>query len=51
MTIGPEGGRKVKLQIGLVQFGPSTFNCFNLITQISKSNQFYPFESFIYLKF
>lgn len=51
MTIGPEGGRKVNLQISPVQFGPSTSNCFNLILQISKSNQFYPFESIIYLKF
>lgn len=51
MTIGPEGGRKVKLQIGPVQFGPSTINCFHLIPQISKSNQFYPFEYIICLKF
>ena len=51
MTIGPEGGKKVKLQIDPVQFGPSTINCFNLIPQLSKSNQFYPFESIICLKF
>ena len=51
MTIGPKGARKVKLQIDPVQFGPLTINCFNLILQILKSNQFYPFESFIYLKF
>lgn len=51
MTIGPEGGRKVELKIGTVQFGPSTINSFHLIPQISKSNQFYPFESIIYLKF
>ena len=43
MTIGPKGARKVKLQIDPVQFGPLTINCFNLILQILKSNQFYHF--------